>query len=140
MVLMRSRDWLIGLGIAVVAVGGGFLFGKTAQAAPSNPPPPPPPSNTNVLQPGGSYTLTLTCPSPMIPLPAQVTNAWAAGLFTGIPISVTSVSTGGVALMGGAAMATSLTVNFTYTGTSPVPLPPIQAGGATPCSTTLQGG
>jgi hypothetical protein len=110
MVLMRSRDWLIGLGIAVVAVGGGFLFVKTAQAAPSN------------------------------PLPAQVTNAWAAGLFTGIPISVTSVSTGGVALMGGAAMATSLTMNFTYTGTSPVPLPPIQAGGATPCSTILQGG
>jgi hypothetical protein len=92
------------------------------------------PSSANTLQPGMPYRLVLACPTAVIPVPPPpVPTTWAASLFSGLPITVQSVTPGGLS----GQMASSLTIVFTYNGASPVTLPPIQASGATACSTTL---
>lgn len=95
--------------------------------------------STNTLQPNAAYTLTLSCPTPIIPVPAApMLESWAgATLLAGIPISVNSVSTSGGSIGPNGGTVSQLVVSFKYTGSRPVALPNVAPGNGTACSVTL---
>jgi hypothetical protein len=114
--------WIAGLtGLAAVAIGG-IAYAATRKTAASQPPPP-----ANQLTPGHRYGFTLACPT-ALPPPLPTDNASAQTWF-GVPgvtvVSYKQTSPNSVALM------------FDYKGTVAIPLPPIQASGATACRTQL---
>jgi hypothetical protein len=85
------------------------------------------PSAAVQLTPGHRYGITLACPTPLpTPLPNDNTSAAA---WLGIP-NVTVVSFKQTS-------PRSVAVEFDYTGMSVQPLPSIQSGGATACTTQL---
>lgn len=96
--------------------------------------------STTTLQPNTKYTLVVSCPTAMIPVPLpQMQQAWAGtSLLAGVPVNVESVSTTGGSYNGMGGMVQSLTAVFTYTGSQPMQLPSIAPGNGTPCSVNLQ--
>lgn len=122
--------WAAGLGVGAVVL---LLGVGEAKAAAQLPP-------ANQLQPGGSYVLTLSCPTPLIPVPTgTIPTSWASNVLAGVPANVTAVQASGTVPTSNSqvSLANSLAVTFTYTGTSVMALPPIVAGNGTACSTAL---
>jgi hypothetical protein len=85
------------------------------------------PISTSQLTPGHRYGLTLACPMPLpTPLPTDHASATA---WLGIP--------GATVVSFKQTSPNSLAVEFDYAGTTVLPLPPIQASGATACTSKL---
>lgn len=136
---MKPWVWaVIGVGAAAVAVTGVGVAEHYAHAAPANGGGGGSPSLTT-LQPNTTYSLKLSCPAPIIPVPLPpIPTTWAQStLLAGVPITVQSVTPSGVSTTAAGAMATSLEIIFVYNGAQPMTLPPINAGNGTACSTTL---
>jgi hypothetical protein len=125
---------------ALTVVGGVVIVGvleHNAHAAPPSPAPSPAPTGQH-LTPGHRYSLALSCPL-TLPLPPPLspgevssdpTALAAAANLLGIPnVSVVSIRVD--------PLGTGFTATFDYTGSAALPLPAIQAGGATACTTTL---
>jgi hypothetical protein len=116
---VAARTWWIA---GLAAAGAGlvvFLAMRPAKAAPGAPP-------ANQLTPGRRYGLTLACPFALpTPLPTDTASAQSWLSISGATVvSFKQTSPNSVA------------VEFDYTGPA-MTLPPIQAGGATACTTKL---
>jgi hypothetical protein len=122
-----GTKWAIGVGAGIVALLVTFGIIEEVKAAPAVPPaPPPPPPDT--LQSGNRYRLDVACPFPIPLLPPAGSVSAVAGLLGVSGVSIVSYAP--------AADSKSFSVVFDYVGAT-MPLPPIQAGGGTACTTKL---
>lgn len=126
--MKTSTKWLIGV-VSFIGLGGLIGVGVYEEKKNKSAPTPPSPS-TPQLTLGHRYRLTLTCPF-SIPLPPPPVPD--AVILNVIGIPNVKIVPGSFTVASG---SSGFAVIFDYTGPT-MPLPAIQAGGATACQTQL---